>query len=706
MDARAIVAWGIVLTVVGTSWLALRALHKAPIGALLVWAAGALAAIAQAAAAYQQPQVALLFPLVTLAVTMLLGLWAGLGATLATGLLLAWLGRQPGLETIDAIAGIALWGGAAAGALGWLAARAPLRTAIWALASSAQAQRELDQARVQRALLAKMVQHLDHAYYRLERSNAALVAARQSADEAERFKTEFVTNLSHELRTPLNLIAGFSDVILTAPESYGDVPLPGPYRSDVLAIKRSARHLLDVADDILNLARLEVGRIVLAREETALITLVSEAADTVRDYVAAKGLALRLAIPADLPPLIVDRLRIRQVLLNLLVNATRFTERGAITVEAEQRGERVVVRVCDTGRGIPPAELPHVFTVFHATPAAPSGWSHGAGLGLPISKEFVELHGGEIGVESAHGQGTTFWFALPLEAPAMHTPSARPARPARPYVPLRTSDPVVVVADSAPHLATLLKHTLERYQIVLASAADGCARVADELEAVAIVSHEPLADAGATPLIVCPLPGSIETAQALGANDLLLKPVDQAALFAALDRVERPVQRVLIVDDDPDIARLFRRFLATRIPEQHCLYAPSGVEALATLEGEPIDLVLLDLMMPELDGRATLERIRAHERHGDLPVIVVSALSPVESALRRVGPIVVSQRDDFDTGTALRLVTGALAALTAPAATDASLQAPLAAPLAQPASPGIPPHQALAPALARATPSR
>ncbi|MBC8075386.1 MAG: response regulator, partial [Chloroflexales bacterium] len=575
-----------------------------------------------------------------------------------------------------------------------------------ALRSYTEARQHLEAAQRHRAQLAQMVQHLDHAYYRLERSNTALVAARKAAEEAERFKAEFVVHLSHELRTPLNLIAGFSDVMLTSPESYGNVVLPGPYRSDVLAVKRSARHLLDLADDILNLARIETGRIVLAREELALVTLIAEATDTVRDYIAAKGLDLHLCVAPDLPPVTVDRLRTRQVLLNLLVNAARFTVHGSISIEAELREACVLVRVRDTGCGIRAAELPSVFEVFHTSNATGATWSHGAGLGLPISREFVELHGGQMGVESVLGAGTTFWFTLPCAptAPTVHTPGLAVRRP---YVPLTATEPVIVVAGAAQQLESLLKHALDGYHVVTSLVADDSAQLAAELQAVAVVSPTLLGVQGDVPVIVCPLSDNAQAAQLLGANDLLLKPVDRAGLLESVDRLQRPIERVLIVDDDADIARLFRRFLATRLPEQHCLYAPTGQEALQILASEPIDLVLLDLMMPDADGREVLAQIRATPALAALPVIVVSALSPAERVMQLTGPITITRRGELEIGDALRIVEAVLSALRGARAPDAHThRAGAATPTALPAWPDSPPPQALAPNPARAAPSR
>ena len=238
-----------------------------------------------------------------------------------------------------------------------------------------------------RAQLAQVLQDLDRAYYRLERTNAALVAAWRCR-RGQRLKSELATNLSHELRTPLNLIIGFCEMVgIPRPEKYGSVAIPGVYRSDLNAIYQNAQHLMALVNDVLDLARIDYGRLGLAREEVHVANLVREAVDMVREYVEAKGLQLVIVMaPDDLPSLWIDRLRVRQVLLNLLVNAARFTEQGSVRVGVA--GEEVVLSVEDTGRGIPAAELDHVFEEFtQVGPHQAQGWPSVPGLGLPISKK-------------------------------------------------------------------------------------------------------------------------------------------------------------------------------------------------------------------------------------------------------------------------------------------------------------------------------
>jgi signal transduction histidine kinase len=221
--------------------------------------------------------------------------------------------------------------------VGWILTRALYNLTEWYFFSFRQAQQKVQEARQHRGQVLQLFKELDQAYYRLNRVNTALVAARKEAEEAERFKTEFVTNVSHELRTPLNLIVGFSEMMMTSPESYDGVQLPGAYRSDINAINHSARHLLALVDDVLDLARIEVGRLAITRDAVDFATFVKETVAFVSDNIAAKGLELRVQVEPQLPTLWIDRLRIRQVLLNMLVNSARHTSAGSIEVKASLR---------------------------------------------------------------------------------------------------------------------------------------------------------------------------------------------------------------------------------------------------------------------------------------------------------------------------------------------------------------------------------
>ncbi|MGQ9554242.1 MAG: sensor histidine kinase, partial [Anaerolineae bacterium] len=251
----------------------------------------------------------------------------------------------------------------------------------------------------------------------LKRSLREQALAQREAAEARHLKEQFATTVSHELRTPLNIILGFLEVMQRYPEVYGQVQWTPSLRRDIDEIQASAQYLSELVDDILDLARIEALKMPIHRVQTELLGLVREVANLVRRLVMSKpGVVLRLNVPEDLPTLYVDRTRIRQVLLNLLANACRFTDKGEIWVRATLADDEVVVSVADTGPGIPADQLETIFEEFlqSQSPALDEHQRAGKGLGLAIAKRFVQLHGGRIWVESEPGRGSTFHFSLPL----------------------------------------------------------------------------------------------------------------------------------------------------------------------------------------------------------------------------------------------------------------------------------------------------
>jgi signal transduction histidine kinase len=366
--------WKILLlipVIVLTCALPLALISRNILFSQLVWQVGLAGTITLAIYLFQQPELAFFYALLPLMAVITLGWPAGLLAETSIMGLVWWISASGFMPPLSGSFGtIIIISGILAGLLGWATINTLLIAVEWYLLSFTHAQQNMEAAQQSRA--------------------------------------------SHELRTPLNLIAGFSEVMLSSPESYNDVLLPGVYRSDLNAIYHSAQHLLALADDILDLARIEVGKISLSREETNLADLITETTGMIHDYIAAKGLNLQTRVAVDLPPVWIDRLRIREVLLNLLVNAARFTENGWIKIEALAQPEEILVRITDTGKGIAREDLPRIFEKFHTVEPPNTTFQPGTGLGLPISKRFVELHGGRMAVESRHH----LFFYPPLFSPA------------------------------------------------------------------------------------------------------------------------------------------------------------------------------------------------------------------------------------------------------------------------------------------------
>jgi signal transduction histidine kinase len=244
----------------------------------------------------------------------------------------------------------------------------------------------------------------------LNRMTAELGQLYQQLEAASRHKSQFLASMSHELRTPLNAILGYTELILD--DIYGAVP--EPIRDVLVRVQQSGQHLLGLINAVLDLSRIEAGRLTLALTDYAMQDVAQTVVMAVEALAAEKHLALTASVPPDLPPGKGDAQRLRQVLLNLVGNALKFTEVGEVHIQVTAADEMFTVTVADTGPGIAEAEQQKIFEEFQQAESATVRAQGGTGLGLAIAKKIVELHGGRIGVESHLGKGSTFWFTVPL----------------------------------------------------------------------------------------------------------------------------------------------------------------------------------------------------------------------------------------------------------------------------------------------------
>jgi len=550
----------------------------------------------------------------------------------------------------------------------------PLRTTFeWAWHSYEREREQTEAARTHRAELARALANLDIAYRRLETMNIELERARQAAVEARRLKAEFAANISHELRTPLNLIIGFSEMMILSPQSYDNQPLPPAYRGDVQSIYRNAKHLSQLIDDVLDLSQIEAARMGLVKEPISLAQIIEEATTTVAQLFKSKHLSLNVQVPAGLPTIDVDRTRVRQVLINLLNNAARFTDQGGVTVSAEQKDEEIVVAVADTGIGIPAEDLNKVFEEFRQLDGSIRRRAGGSGLGLAISRRLVELHGGRIWVQSQVGQGTTFYFALPFrhETTALHVGHDWELAP-HVGTPLVQRQSLFVVTNEA-RTASLFRRYLDDYKVVPVATMSEALRRAEEEQVYAIVNALPVGSLGwidpknvqdsrcNVPVIAVAMRGHGFGPKDLAVVSYLTKPVLQEQVVSVLHGLG-DVRHLLIVDDDHDTVRLLSRMARLAGPQYRVSKAFDGAQALEMMYKRKPDAVILDLLMPGVDGYTVLERMRSSSQLRDIPVVVVTARGREQEAIT-VDALGLTRPDGFALGEAISCLKAALGAL-------------------------------------------
>jgi signal transduction histidine kinase/DNA-binding response OmpR family regulator len=503
---------------------------------------------------------------------------------------------------------------------------------------------------VQLALYGSIVPQLAAALDRAQLYRDAL-EGRRLAEEADRLKSRFLSTVSHELRMPLNLIVGLSEILLKESDDEG-APLPEPARQDLERIYANAQHLGGLIGDVLDLASSDAGQLRLNTELVDLGQALGLVAGIGRQLAGDKGLAWRAIIPETGPWVQGDRTRLRQIALNLINNAIKFTARGEVSLIVETSAQSVTVAVRDSGIGIPPEEQSFIFDEFRRSQRSLTGGYGGLGLGLAICKRLVELQGGVLWLESTgvEGEGATFYFTLPTVTP--------PAPPTAQLAGLPLTEQSVLLlpgrSGSAEQLQTLLsRHGFDVRVAELAGARERLSQLLATPPAVIVVELSLAAEHGweiLKTLRESPTSSSVPVLfYTLSADrgavlelDYLTKPIGLTELTRALDQQwlvtgEGAVEKtILVVDDDPNTVEMNARMVRSHSARHRILKAHNGREALALLQHERADLVLLDLVMPELDGFGVLEAMRASAATRDTPVIVLTGQTLTEADMQRL----------------------------------------------------------------------
>jgi PAS domain S-box-containing protein len=450
--------------------------------------------------------------------------------------------------------------------------------------------------------------------------------------EATQMKNEFVSTVSHELRTPLTSIKGYIDLILD-----GEAGEINEIQQEFLSIvKENSDRLVDLINDMLDISRIESGRIVLKVQPLDVAERIDGAVNTFRAVLDQQGRTIHVNVPPDLPRAAGDPDRVGQVLINFISNAIKYSpEGGDVELSAAVEGSAVRVGIRDHGIGIAPEDQSRLFTKFYRVDSSLTREIGGTGLGLSICKSIIELLGGQVGVDSTPGEGSTFWFELPLaSAELVRTPSLEG--------PLGTPGGRVLVVDNSEDVANLIATYLSRrgYEVIKAFTADEAWQYALELDP-RVITLDVMLDEGAgfdllqklkaddrtkeIPVVVLSIICDEGKSHRMGATDYLEKPIEKTRLIGIIDglvgSVDTPV--VLVVDDDRAIVELLSRTLKQR--GYAVMAAYDGKEAMAAVRARAPHAILLDLRMPVMDGYEVLQALKADSATADIPVVIMSA---------------------------------------------------------------------------------
>jgi PAS domain S-box-containing protein len=465
-------------------------------------------------------------------------------------------------------------------------------------------------------------------------ANRELEVRNREVERANRLKSEFLASMSHELRTPLNAIIGFSELLSEQVSN----KITEKQERYLTHIQEGAHHLLDLINDILDLSKIEAGRLELRYETFTLAIAAAEVLSSIRPLATPKNIQVDSQIPMEIL-LHADRVRFKEILYNLLSNGIKFTPKGgSVWLEASTRDEFVFVTVGDTGIGIPADERQSIFESFHQVGATTKGVREGTGLGLAIAKRLVEQHGGRIWVESEKGKGSRFHFSLPLKG----IRSADTERPSESAANRRGGKAVILVVEDNHSSQELMVSYLESegYATLTANTGAEALRIAREIQPGAITldmlmpgrsGWEILNDLKSSPatahipIVIVSVLEEAKMGFALGASDYLLKPLAKEVLLESIRKLVPMTAggKVLVVDDDDHALQIVSDILSAS--GYSPLVAQNGRLALRILSQTQVSAVILDLMMPEMDGFELLQQMKERSNFSKIPVVVLTA---------------------------------------------------------------------------------
>jgi signal transduction histidine kinase/DNA-binding response OmpR family regulator len=511
----------------------------------------------------------------------------------------------------------------------------------------------------------------------MEQRNRVLAEQNRRLSLDAQAKARFLANMSHELRTPMNAIIGFTSLLLDDRE----LQLNERHRRSLERVSRNSRDLLELINNVLDLSKIEAGRMDIDSEPADARDLIERALAVVEPLREGRPVKLSSNVEDGLPPMRTDRTKLQQILINLLSNAIKFTREGEVKVTAERAApERVRISVSDTGIGIAESDIARIFEEFRQIATTGRGNRTGTGLGLAITRRLVDLLGGEISVSSREGEGSVFTVTLPFEIEGRVAPAGEAE------IPLTDPELTALVIDTDPASLYLTKKYLTEAGYSVAATDDlarGVEIAAKAKPAVITIDLDALdGDAGVIERIVSShKEGSVVAFSAdavaegralkAGARIFLRKPVERSALIAALERTKSPLRKcVLVVDDDPDALDLAVAMMQDGGYEIQT--ATSGRLALDAIERQRPDAIILDLMLPDLDGFEVVHRLGLNPEWRTIPVVLLTArdLSHEERRALDIGTARIIQKGSFSRDELLAEMSAALGAGDPPLASS------------------------------------
>jgi len=485
--------------------------------------------------------------------------------------------------------------------------------------------------------LQEQSEELQQTAQELQEQNLELGAQRVQVEEANRLKSEFLSNMSHELRTPLNSVMALSRVlVMQAREKLSDEEI-----NYLEIIERNGKNLLTLINDILDLSKIEAGRMEISPKPFQISSTIDTIMERLAPLAQEKGVELDITMPDRLPQVTSDENRVHQILQNLISNAVKFTKQGKVSISMEHDAQKIHITVSDTGIGISKKNLPHIFDEFRQVDGTSSRSYEGTGLGLAIAFKAAKMLGGNIDVQSTLGQGSTFTLTLPLlyrESTPIPLPDPVVLQPRAEIQPTRKT---ILVVDDEPDSLTMISNYLsgEGYNIITATSGQEALRLAQshrpfaitldvimpEMDGFEVLQHlKQTTETREIPVIMVSMSDDRATGMALGAVGYVSKPVNRGLLIAEINNLCGSLAHSILIADDnefelKEIARNIEQEGMKAIP------AANGRICMEKLQEIRPDALVLDLIMPEMNGFEVLEEIRSNPDTRNLPVIVVTA---------------------------------------------------------------------------------